>query len=100
MKISSVKRNDLDKKLNTSKSFRLKIDSLTESIVGKNPHNSISGPAWTIKHKIVLKYIETYVIENNVLPSGIHYIKKFKGKSSGYPGPIGNKGFINFDDFI
>ena len=100
MKISSVKRNDLDKILSTLKSFRLKIDSLTESIVGNKPHNALSGPAWAIKHKIVLKYIEAYVIENKLLPSGIHYIKKFKGKSSGYPGPIGNKGFINFDDFI
>jgi hypothetical protein len=78
--------------------FRSAIDSLAESIVGKNPHHVISGPAWAIKHRIVINYIEAYVIENNELPSGIHFIRKFKGGPNAYPGPIGERGFVNFDD--
>ena len=37
---------------------------------------------------------------NNKLPSGIHFIRKFKGRPNAYPGPIGEKGFINFDHYI
>ena len=80
--------------------FRLAIDSLAESIVGKNPHHVISGPAWAIKHRIVINYIEAYALKNNELPSGIHFIRKFKGKPNAYPGPIGNRGFVNFDCYI
>ena len=79
-------------------SFRSAIDTLAESIVGKNPHHVISGPAWAIKHRIVINYIETYVLENKELPSGIHFIRKFKGGPNAYPGPIGERGFVNFDD--
>ena len=80
--------------------FRSAIDSLAESIVGKNPHHVISGPAWAIKHRIVINYIEAYVLENNELPSGIHFVRKFKGRPNAYPGPIGNRGFVNFDCYI
>jgi hypothetical protein len=80
--------------------FRLAIDSLAESIVGKNPHHAISGPAWAIKHRIVINYIEAYVLENKKLPSGIHFIRKFKGRPNAYPGPIVNRGFVNFDCYI
>ena len=76
--------------------FRLAIDTLAESIVGKNPHHVISGPAWAIKHRIVINYIETYVLENKELPSGIHFIRKFKGRPNAYPGLIGDRGFVNF----
>ena len=75
------------------------IDTLAESIVGKNPHHVISGPAWAIKHRIVINYIETYVLENKDLPSGIHFIRKFKGRPNAYPGPIGDRGFVNFDNY-
>ena len=77
--------------------FRIAIDRLTELIVGNNPHHVISGPAWAIKHRIVINYIETYVLEKKELPSGIHFIKKFKGRPNAYPGPIGDRGFVNFD---
>ena len=79
--------------------FRIAIDRLTESIVGKNPHHAISGPPWVIKHRIVLNYIEAYVLENNKLPTGIHFIRRFKGSPNAYPGPIGERGFVNFDNF-
>ena len=79
--------------------FRSAIDSLAESIVGKNPHHVISGPAWAIKHRIVINYIEAYVLENKEFPTGIHFIRKFKGRPNAYPGPIGDRGFVNFDNF-
>ena len=78
--------------------FRIAIDRLTESIVGKNPHHAISGPPWAIKHRIVINYIEAYVLENNELPTGIHFIRKFKGRPNAYPGSIGDRGFVNFDN--
>ena len=78
--------------------FRSAIDSLAESIVGKNPHHVISGPAWAIKHRIVINYIEAYVLKNSELPRGIHFVRKFKGRPNAYPGPIGRKGFVNFDN--
>ena len=80
--------------------FRIAIDRLTESIVGKNPHHAISGPPWAIKHRIVINYIEAYVLENNELPTGIHFIRKFKGRPNAYPGQIGDRGFVNFDKDI
>ena len=80
-------------------SFRSAIDSLAKSIVGKNPHHVISGPAWAIKHRIVINYIESYVLENNELPSGIHFVRKFKGSPNAYPGPIGDSGFVIFTIF-
>ncbi len=95
----SVNDNSMKKNEEFLASFRSAIDTLAESIVGKNPHHVISGPAWAIKHRIVINYIETYVLENKELPSGIHFIRKFKGRPNAYPGPIGDRGFVNFDNY-
>ena len=80
--------------------LRSEIISLVELIVGKNPHHSISGPAWSIKYRIVINYIEAYVLKNNELPTGIHFVKKFKGRPNAYPGPIGESSFVNFDNLL
>ena len=95
----SVNDNSMNKNVEFLAAFRSAIDTLAESIVGKNPHHVISGPAWAIKHRIVINYIETYVLENKELPSGIHFIRKFKGRPNAYPGPIGDRGFVNFDNY-
>tara|TARA_Y100000294_G_C8468168_1_gene301519 strand:+ start:604 stop:897 length:294 start_codon:yes stop_codon:yes gene_type:complete len=90
----------MEKKEQLLAPFRQTIDDLVDSIVGKNPHHAISGPPWAIKHKIVLNYIEAYVIENKELPTGIHFIMKFKGRPNAYPGPIGERGFVDFDEYL
>ena len=95
----SVNDNSMNKNEEFLAAFRSAIDTLAESIVGKNPHHVISGPAWAIKYRIVINYIEVYVIENNELPSGIHFVRKFKGRPNAYPGAIGDRGFVNFDNF-
>ena len=80
--------------------LRSEIISLAELIVGKNPHHSISGFAWSIKYRIVINYIEAYVLKNNELPTDIHFVKKFKGRPNAYPGSIGKGGFVYFDNLL
>ncbi len=70
-----------------------------DSVVGEfreGYFNSVSGPAYIIRRRIVYKFIANYILDNDELPKGVHFVHKAKGKYN-YPGEIGNGGFVNFD---
>jgi hypothetical protein len=70
-----------------------------DSAVGeyrKGYFNSITGPPYIMRRRIVYNYIANHILDNDELPKGVHFVHKAKGKYN-YPGKIGNGGFIDFD---
>ena len=48
-----------------------------DSVVGEfreGYFNSVSGPAYIIRRRIVYKFIANYILDNDELPKGVHFV--------------------------
>ena len=84
--------------------FASTIESWTDHIVGvSSGHNSITGPPYMTRRRKLINYLEEYIIEHNELPKGKHTILfqhqiGMPKTHSGYPGYLGDKGVVDFDE--